>query len=85
VGVPERCTRRLEREIGGYFALRRDMALANPGALHDPFVGRLDTGGQFLIGKDATGQIAAAAKHDRTQHGHEAALPIAAALTRACR
>jgi hypothetical protein len=41
--IGERGARRMKREIGGDFAGCRDMALANAGALHDPFVGRLDS------------------------------------------
>ena len=66
-----------ERQVGGGLALGRDVALADAGALHDPFVGGVDHPRQLGIGEDAARQIAAAAEHDRTQHGHEAAPPTA--------
>src|SRR5262249_13602613 len=40
-------------------------------SLHDPLVRRVDGVRQFFIGEDPAGQIAAAAKHDGTQHAHE--------------
>ena len=79
--------RRLDGEIGRHLAVRRDMALADAGALHDPFVGGVDAGRELLVGEDALRQIAAASENDRTQHAHEAAPPMArsAALTPAWR
>ena len=41
-GVVERRPRGLHAEIGGELAVRRDVALADAGALHDPLVGRID-------------------------------------------
>ena len=50
----------------------RDMAFANAGALHNPFVGGLNRARQFIVADDARGQIASAAENDRTQRRHEA-------------
>ncbi len=36
------------------------MALANAGALHDPFIGGVDAPRQFLVGEDALGEISPA-------------------------
>ena len=42
VGIGERRARRLDRQVGRQLALRGDVALADAGALHDPFVGGVD-------------------------------------------
>ena len=76
LGVAQRRARGGERKVGGQFARRGDMALADAGALHDPFVGGLDRARQIVVGEDVAGQIAAAAEHDRTHHRHEPA-PLA--------
>ena len=41
-GIGERGLGRLDRQVGGQLAVGGDMALANAGALHDPFVGGVD-------------------------------------------
>ena len=49
------------------FARRGDAALVDAGALHDPFVRRVDLAGEIGIGEDLARQIAAAAEDDRTR------------------
>ena len=85
--VGERGARRRKPEVGGEFAVGRDVALADAGALHDPFVGGIDHPRQIVIGEAARRQIAAAAENDGTCDGHEAAPPtlLAAASSRAWR
>ena len=87
MGRGERGLCRVDREIGRHLAGRGDVALPDAGALHDPFVGGVDGGGEFLVGEDPLRQIAAASQNDRTKHGHEAAPPTAraAAASPACR
>ena len=41
-----------KRQVGGLLALARDVALADAGALADPFVGGVDALGQIVIGDD---------------------------------
>ena len=53
--------RGFQREIGRRLAGSRDVALADAGALDDPFVAGVDALGQFGIGEDGLGQIRAAA------------------------
>ena len=72
-GIGQRRPRRIDRQMRGELALRGDMALADAGALHDPFVGRVDLGRQFGIGQHPLRQIRAAAEHDRTYRSHETA------------
>ena len=74
--IGERRPRGMQREIGRELASGRDMAFANAGALHNPFVGGLNRTRKFIIADDARGQIASAAEHDRTQRRHELA-PLA--------
>ena len=71
--VGERRARRRNAEVGGHLAVRRDVARADAGALHDPFVGGVDHPRQIVIAEAALRQVAAAAEDDRTCHGHEAA------------
>ena len=52
-GIGERGARGMQREIGGELAGGGDMALADAGALHDPFVGGVDRLCQFGIGENA--------------------------------
>ena len=59
-------------EIGGRLAVGRDMALADAGALGDPFVGGLEAAGQLGIGHHLLRQISAAADHLGT-HDHQRA------------
>ena len=68
-------------EIGGRFAVGRDVALADAGALHDPFVGCVDHPRQFVVGEGALRQIAAAAEDDGTCDSHEAASTLLAAAS----
>ena len=75
-GGGKRGLRRLEPHVGGDLAGRRDVALADAGALDDPLVAGVDLAGELLVGEDALRQVAAAAEHDRTRDGHEAAPPI---------
>src|SRR5262245_41084485 len=56
---------------GGGLAVGGDAALVDAGALDDPLVGGVDGLRELLIGEHAAGQVAAAAEHDRAQHGHE--------------
>ena len=72
MGIGERGARGVQRQVRGHLAGGRDMALADAGALHDPFVGGVDRTGEFVIAEDTAGQIAAAAEHNRTHYRHEA-------------
>ena len=63
------------------FAVGRDVALADAGALHDPFVGCIDHPRQFGVGEGALRQIAAAAEDDGTCDSHEAASTLLAAAS----
>ena len=69
----KRGARRVDGELGRGLARRRDVALADAGALDDPLVGGVDHLGQLGIGEDVLGQIAADAEHDRTGDAHDAA------------
>src|SRR6516164_2362215 len=71
----KRHLRRAYRHMRGIFARRRNSAFVDTGALNDPVIGGVDLAGEFLVGEDLIGQIAAAAKHHRAKHGHEAAPP----------
>ena len=51
-GIRQRRARRRQREIGGLLAVRDDAALADAGALADPFVGGIDALGEIVIGDD---------------------------------
>ena len=73
MGRCERCLGGMNGEIRRHLAVRRDVALVDAGALHDPFVGGLDARREFRIGENTFRQIAAAAEHNRTEHCHEAA------------
>ena len=48
----QRLARRRRREVGGDLALRRDVALADAGALDDPLVGGVDHRGEVGVGQD---------------------------------
>jgi hypothetical protein len=75
LGVGQRRPCGVERQVGGDLTGRRNAALVNPRALHDPLVGCFDGLGQFAIGEHPAGQVAAAAQDDRTLHGHETVPP----------
>jgi hypothetical protein len=45
MGIGERGAGGMEREVGRQLAGRSDMALADAGPLHDPFVGGFDRTG----------------------------------------
>ena len=84
-GIGQRRLRRLDAEIGGQFAVGRDVALANAGALHDPFVGGVDLLGEIGIGDDPLRQIAAGADESRNavsrcRSGHRSAGAAISAL-----
>src|SRR5215472_11726905 len=83
--IGERRPRRMEGKVGRKLAWRGNMALANPGALDNPFVSRRDRTRQFIVADDARWKIAAAAEYDRTQHGHEPAPLAIRAVVPACR
>ena len=85
MGIRERGPRCIEREIGRHLARRRNMALANPGALNDPLVGGLNGTREFVVTDDPSWQVDAAAKHNRTQNCHEPAPPASRAVVPACR
>ena len=68
-GVDERRLRGPGGELRSRLAGRGDMALANAGALLDPFVRRVDHRFEFGVGQHAFGQIGADAAHDRTKDG----------------
>ena len=75
----------MQRQIGCHLAGRRDAALMNAGALHNPFVGRVDHLGQFGIGQDALRQVTAGAENDGT-NGHDAVpAAVGSASTRGSR
>src|SRR5882762_7704967 len=71
----QRRARGVKRQVGGELAGRRNAALVNPGALHDPLVGCLDGLRQLTIGEHPAGQIAATAQDDGTLHCHETVPP----------
>ena len=73
MGCGERSLGGVDGEIGRHLAVRGDVTLADAGALHDPFVGGVDGRGEVRVAEGALRQIAAAAEHDGTCHGHEAA------------
>ncbi len=64
VRMRQRCTRRLRGHLRRHFPGRGDATLMDAGALHDPFVGRVDLARELGVGEDLTRQIAAAAEHD---------------------
>ena len=70
-GVFERGTRGVDRQMRGILAIGGDVTLPDAGALNDPLVRRIETGGQFRIGQHLLRQIGAAAQHDRTFRSHE--------------
>ena len=74
--IRQRRARRMKREIGRELARSRNMAFANAGALHNPFVGRFNRTRQLIVADDARGQIAPASENDGTQRRHEPA-PLA--------
>ena len=76
MGVGERGARGMQCEVGGQFAGGGDMAFADTGPLHDPFVGGFHRLCQFVVAEDPRRQIAAATQHHRTQYRHEIA-PVA--------
>src|SRR6516225_4362452 len=75
VSMRKRRFRRAYRHMRGTFARRCNSSVMDAGTLNDPVIGSVDLAGEFLVGKDLIGQIAAAANHHRAQHGHEAAPP----------
>src|SRR5450432_2761871 len=76
MGAGKRCARRMQGKIGSHLAGGRYMAFADASALHNPVVGGRYRTRQLVIAENSRGKIAAAAEHDRTQLGHEAA-PLA--------
>ena len=70
-GMFQRRARSVDRQMRSVLAFGSDMALPDAGALHDPLVGSIDTGGEFRIGQYLLRQIGAAAQHDRTFRSHE--------------
>ena len=56
-GVGQRLLCRANGEIGGQLSRGGDPALADPGALADPFVRGVEPARQFGVGDDALGQI----------------------------
>src|SRR5580698_969118 len=69
--------RGFDGEIGCLLARLGDTALANAGALDDPFVARVDAFGEFGVGENGLRQIRAESDDLRTNNGHEAAAPAA--------
>ncbi len=67
-GLGQRRVGSLGGEIGRQLAVGRDIALADAGALADPFVGSIEALRQFGVGQHLGRQIAAAAGDDRTPH-----------------
>ena len=72
-GPVERLARGRDGEIGGQLALGREMALADAGALADPFVRGVDRPRQLVIAHHPRRQIGADAAHDRSQHARSGA------------
>src|SRR6185312_12819556 len=68
-GILQRLARRAQSQVGGLFALKRNVALADPGALANPLIRGLDLLGQIVIGDDVGRQTGAAADDARTDHG----------------
>ena len=85
MGVRQRMARGLRRHVRSQLAGRRDPALMNAGALDDPFVRRVDFGGQFFVSENAVRQVAAAAEDDRSRDCHEAAPPKVLPTALSCR
>ena len=69
--VFQRRARSVDRQVRSEFAFGRDVAFPDAGPLYDPFVRRIDPGGEFRIGQDLLRQIGTAAQHDRTFRTHE--------------
>src|SRR5207248_3834722 len=73
-GMIERAARGLGSEAARRLPVRRDVAVADTGALDDPLIGRVDGLGQFLIGNAARWQRAANAGDDRAARHSAASL-----------
>src|SRR5205085_12307575 len=67
-GAFERLARSVKSEIGCQLADGRDATLADPGALTDPGIRRIELRGELVIGDHALGQIRAAAGNLRAEH-----------------
>src|SRR5262249_3075574 len=65
-GIRKRGARRFGGEAAGRFAVRGDVAAANPSALDDPFIRRVDGCGELVIGDQALRQRASDAGNNRS-------------------
>jgi len=77
--------RRMKRKIRRQFARRGNVALADAGPLHDPFIGGLNRTRKLVITDNARREIASTTKYDRTQRRHELAPLARRADVPACR
>ena len=85
-GGRQRRAARVRREIAGEFVLRRDVALADAGALDDPLVARVHHRLEVAVGDEARGQVAARSRDAREasrRGAHGVAAGGSAALRRA--
>ena len=69
----ERLARRVGREVGRHLAVGGDVALRDPAALADPFVGRVDTLRELGVRDDIPGEVAPDPLDDGTAHAQDAA------------
>src|SRR5262249_24805612 len=82
LGAVERLARRRLGEVRGALAGRRDVALADAGALLDPFVAGRHPLGQLGMGAAGAGQMAAAPAQPRPQGHPTAACGLGSRSTR---
>ncbi len=84
LAAAQRALDRREGEVGGALIVRRDMALADTGALDDPLVRGLDGARELLVGQDPFGQIGPAASDDGACNRQDAAARAAEASDGPC-
>ena len=58
-----------QRQVRRQLAFGRQIALRDAGALPDPFVGGVDTRGQFFVADGIPGEVGAAADDMAADHG----------------
>ena len=84
MGIGQGSTRGVHGKIGSEFAGGRNMALADAGALHDPFAGGVHCTRQIVVAQNPARQVSAAAEYYRTQYRHEATPLATWAVAPAC-